>query len=98
MNADDLDLALKKQRLLWKSAGLRRQMAHHAAGLAPAFAAADRVQRGALWLRRHPQVGVAAVVGLIVARPGRALRWARRAFFTWQAWQRLQRWLAAPRA
>ncbi len=85
-----IELALRKQRLQIRSAALRRELAGHGRALAPAFAAADRVYDGALWIRRHPLVVVAATAALVVARPRRALRWAGRALMAWQTWRRLR--------
>lgn len=90
MNSVALELALKKQRIQIAGEGLRRDFARHAAGLAPAFCAADCAVESARWLRRNPQLVVAAGVALLVARPRRAWRWARRSFVAWQAWQKLR--------
>jgi hypothetical protein len=90
----DIELALKKQRLQLRSAALREQMRAQGRALEPAFLAVDRIGNVIGWLRRHPEVSVAAVVAIVVARPRRAFRWARRGFFAWQAWRRLQNWQA----
>jgi hypothetical protein len=90
----DIELALKKQRLQLRSAALRQQMSGQAGALDPLFLTADRLNNGIGWLRRHPEAVVAAVVAIVVARPRRAFRWARRAFFAWQVWRRLQTWQA----
>ncbi|MCX7148346.1 MAG: YqjK family protein [Rhodocyclales bacterium] len=90
MNSTALELALKKQRLQIASEGLRFDFGRYAAGLAPAFTGADYAVEGARWVRRHPQFVVAATVALVVARPKRAWRWARRAFVGWQAWRKLR--------
>lgn len=93
MSAVTLELALKKQRLQIAAEGLRADFGRHAAGLAPVFVAADCAADGARWLRRHPQFVIAACVALVVARPSRAWRWARRAFVGWQAWRKVQSFL-----
>ena len=90
MSSAGLELALKKQRLQIASAGLRSDFGRYAAGLAPAFDVADCTVEGARWLRRNPQPVIAAAVALLVIRPGRAWRWARRAFVGWQAWRKLR--------
>ncbi|MDP1735676.1 MAG: YqjK-like family protein [Sulfuritalea sp.] len=89
MNPTTLELALKKQRLQIASDALRADFGRYAAGLAPAFTGADLAVDAAHWLRRHPQVVMGAAVALVVARPKRVWRWARRAFFGWQAWRKL---------
>jgi len=90
VNATTIELALKKQRLQIASESLRSEFALCAAGLAPAFAAADCAVEGGRWLRRNPELVVAAMVALVVIRPRRAWRWARRAFIGWQAWRKLR--------
>lgn len=89
MNSTTLELALKKQRLQIASETLRAEFGIYAAGLAPAFSSADKVVEGARWLRRNPELAVAAGVALAVIRPKRAWRWARRAFVGWQVWRKL---------
>jgi hypothetical protein len=89
MNPAELELALKKQRLQLASAQLRDGFSRHATGLAPVFSAADRVVAGVRWLQLHPQILVAAAVTLIVARPRKVWRLARRSYFVWQAWNKL---------
>lgn len=98
MTSTTLELALKKQRLQIASEGLRAEFGLCAAGLAPAFAGADCAVEGTRWLRRHPQLVVAAAVALLVVRPKRAWRWARRAFVGWQVWQQLRDFLELPPA
>lgn len=89
-----VELALKKQRLQLRSAALRETFAGHAAFWRPAFAVADRLHAGYLWLRRHPAVPVAVLVALLVARPRTALRWLKRGFFAWQSLDKLQNLLS----
>jgi hypothetical protein len=90
VNATTLELALKKQRLQIAGDGLRNDFAGHAAGLEPAFTAADCAVEGARWLRHNPEIVTATVVALVVIRPKRAWRWARRAFVGWQMWRKLR--------
>ena len=89
MNSTTLELALKKQRLQIAGDALRVDFARHATGLAPGFAGADYAVEGVRWVRRNPQIVVAAAVAVLVIRPKAAWRWARRAFVGWQAWRRL---------
>lgn len=97
MNSRQIELALRKQRLQLKSAILRDEFAAHATALSPLFAAGDKVHDGALWLRRNPEIAVAAGVALLVARPRTLFRWARRSVVAWQAWSQLSAWLDARR-
>jgi hypothetical protein len=94
MSARLLELALKKQRLQFRSDLLREQWREHARGLAPAFVAADRVQAGFAWMQRHPAVLVGAGVAIAVARPRAAWRWFKRGVLAWQFWRRGQEWLS----
>ncbi|MCX7166422.1 MAG: YqjK family protein [Rhodocyclales bacterium] len=93
MNSTTLELALKKQRLQIASESLRTDFGRYAAGLTPVFSGADVVVEGARWVRRNPQILVAAGIALVVARPKRAWRWARRAFVGWQMWRKLSDFL-----
>jgi len=93
MDATVLELALKKQRLQIASEALREDFGRHATGLRPLFSSADLAVDGVRWARRNPQFVIAAGVALLVARPKRAWRWVRRAFFGWQAWQKLRQFL-----
>lgn len=95
MSPQQVELALRKQRLQLKSAALRSEFAGHAMVIAPLFAVGDRARNGALWLRRHPEVAAIAVVALLVARPRPLFRWARRGVVAWQAWSRIRAWLEA---
>lgn len=93
MNQRRLELALRKQRLQLRSAQLRADFAADAAAFEPLFAAGDKVRDAALWLKGHPEVPVGAGVALLVARPRRLLRWARRGLLAWQAARRVRLWL-----
>ena len=93
-----LELALKKQRLQFKSAALRSELGGRVMVFAPLLDIGDKVHDGALWLRRHPEVVFGAGVALLVARPRVVFRWTRRSVVVWQAWGRLRAWLEARRA
>lgn len=95
MNARLVELALKKQRLQFRSEALRERWQGHARGLCPVFDGVDRLGDGARWLWRHPEVFVATAVALLVARPRAAWRWLRRGFVGWQVWRRGRAWLTA---
>ncbi|MBI4997406.1 MAG: hypothetical protein HZC22_11025 [Rhodocyclales bacterium] len=93
MTSRAIELALKKQRLQFKSDLLRDQWRAHARGLAPVFGAADRVRAGVAWLRRHPEALVGVGVAVVVARPRTVWRWLKRGVVAWQFWRRGQEWL-----
>lgn len=93
-----IERALAKQRLQMEIAEQRAALAHHAAGLQPIFAAADRVRTGAHWLGRHPEVLAGGVAILAATRPEarRFLwRWGKRAVFAWGIWRDREQWLPA---
>ncbi|MFZ2629277.1 MAG: YqjK family protein [Rugosibacter sp.] len=90
MDAKTLELALRKQRVQLASERLRHGFINRLDGVSPVFHTADRLRDSALWLEKHPQVFIAIGVAFIVARPKRALGWARRAFIGWQVWRRLR--------
>ena len=93
MNSTPLELALKKQRLQIAGDGLRADFARCASGLTPAFVGADMAVAGAHWVRRNPELVVAAGVALLVIRPKSALGWARRAFVAWRIWRNFREFL-----
>lgn len=82
------ELALKKQRLELRSEGLRQEIANAALALQPSLAGVDRLAEGIGWLRRHPATVLAAVAGLLLARPRRLLRLAKRGWLLWLALRR----------
>lgn len=93
MNLSAIEFALRKQRLQIASDGLRADIGRYSAGLSPAFTAGDYVVTGAHWVRRNPQFLVAAGTTLLIVRPKTAWRLARRAFFAWQTWRKLDKFL-----
>lgn len=85
-----LELALEKQRLQLEAASQRMALGDHLQGLAPLFETADRLQEGARWVKRHPEVVAAGITFLLAMRPRsrRFLwRWGKRAFLLWQFWR-----------
>lgn len=90
MSPRQVELALKKQRLQIRSAALRDEFSAYAAGLAPAFALADRGRSALRWLRRHPLLPALVLAAVLAARPRMVLRWAQRGFVAWQALRKLR--------
>lgn len=95
MSASAVELALKKQRLQLKSAELRDQWIACAGVMKPLCAGADRVRSAGAWLRRHPELPVALIAALVVARPRLLFRWLRRAVSVALFWRRLRKRLIA---
>lgn len=85
-----MELALKKQRLQYRCAEQRRELARGLAPLLPVFALAETVRSAARWIQGHPAISAGVLVALCAARPHAAARWARRAWLAWQAWRRLR--------
>jgi hypothetical protein len=90
MNQRDLELALRKQRLLIHSQALREQWGAQAQALRPVATGVDRVRAGVRWMRAHPQAIFAGALVLGVLRPRAAFRWARRGFVIWGLWRKLR--------
>ncbi len=91
----ELDLALRQQRLLLRSAALRSKLAEQSVVLEAPLAAADRVHAGARWLYRQRAWLAGAVVVVLVVRPRRAWRVARFGWWLWRSARRVQPWLVA---
>lgn len=81
------ELALKKQRLLARSAELRDRIGGHAEGMVPLFDAADRLCAAAAAVRRHPEWAVGAMAVVVVLRPRFVWRWLQRGFVGWRIWK-----------
>ncbi|MBS1197652.1 MAG: hypothetical protein H6R18_1437 [Proteobacteria bacterium] len=84
------ELATRRGELTAHIAMQRGTLAGHMQPVARLLGVADRAVDGAHWLKRHPQIIAAFAVGLLIARPRRAWRWAKRAFFVWRSWKALQ--------
>jgi hypothetical protein len=94
MSASAIELALRKQRLLFRSVELRERWAADAAAFKPLCAGVDRVRDAGVWLRRHPELVAGIAVALLVARPRAAFRWLRRSVSVLLFWRRLRKRLA----
>lgn len=93
MNGRLLELALKKQRLQFKSDLLRTQWQGHARGLAPVLGVADHLRAGYAWLRGHPELLVGAAVAVAVAKPRKLWHWLKRGFIGWRLLVKGRQWL-----
>ncbi|HEX8964003.1 MAG TPA: YqjK family protein [Rhodocyclaceae bacterium] len=92
--SSEVEFALKKQQLQFRSAQLRDQLADYAGGVAPLLHVGDAVVDGVRWVKHHPEVLAAAGLAFAVARPSAVVRWTRRGVAAWQAWGRVRDWLA----
>ena len=93
----NLEIALKKQRLLMKSEQLREEFGRNGLGVKPVFHVADMGVAGAQWIKRHPEVIAGVAVTLVVARPMTVWRWGRRAYTGWKTWQQVSGFLVKNR-
>lgn len=87
------ELAQRRQRLQYLSAQQRATIANGIKPLFPVFSTLDRTRDVVHWLRGHPGLSVGALAILGLKRPRKALRWAKRGLFVWQAWRRVSRLL-----
>ncbi len=91
----DQELALRRQRLVMRSAQLRLALATQAEMLHAPLSLADTAWGGLQWVRRNPYAVIGPLMLLAALRPARALRWARRLWWGWRAFRQSGRWLAA---
>ena len=94
MNSRLLELATRHGALKARIDAQRLQLARHVVPLEKALAVGDRALEGVDWLKHHPAVVGVAVAAVVIARPKRAWRWARRGIFVWRGWQTLKNTLA----
>lgn len=90
MNPRVIELAVRRGALQERIAAQRRALAAHAPPLRAACAAGDAALRGVDWLKHHPAAVGGAMALLVVLRPARAWRWARRGFLAWRGWQAMR--------
>ena len=95
MSSVEIDLALRRQRLLLSSAALRDSLAEQSAVLVPPLAAADRVQAGGRWLYRQRGWLAGGAVVVLVLRPRRTWRLLSAGWWLWRRFRRVQPWLVA---
>jgi len=89
-----LQLATRQGALKARIEAQRRTLAEQAVPLENALARGDAVLQGVDWLKHHPLAIGAAVAAVVVARPRRAWRWAKRGFFVWRSWQGIRNLLS----
>jgi len=90
MNERLLELATRRGELTARIGMQRETLAANAHPVATVLAAADQAAAGVEWLKRRPAVVGAAVAVLVILRPGRLLRWGRRAWFLAQGLRALR--------
>lgn len=90
MSPDELDLALRKERLLERISHQRSEWPVHSAGLRRLCAGMDGVQAGVDRLKAHPEWSIGALLVFAVLKPRRFLRWSQRAWLGWRAYRNLR--------
>jgi hypothetical protein len=90
MTPRQVQLALKRQRLELEAAAQRREFADSLRPFRPLFSAVDGVNHGIHYLKVHPEIPAVAALALIILRPRKVFRWARRGFFAWRLWGNLR--------
>jgi len=90
MTPRQVQLALKRQRLEFEAAAQRREFADSLRPFVPAFSVVDGVNHGIHYLKVHPEIPAVAAVALLILRPRKAFRWARRGFSAWRLWGNLR--------
>lgn len=93
MNGSAEKLALRRHRLVMRSAALRQTAAAECRTLAPAFTVADRAQDAWIWVRERPLAvllpTVAVGVVWLLRRPGRLVTLPLRVWSLWRLWRRV---------
>ncbi|MCM8596061.1 YqjK-like family protein [Accumulibacter sp.] len=94
-----IELAVQRGRLIERIGSQRERLGEQFQPLGNGLATADRVigalRQGRDYLSGHPEVVVGTVAVLIVLRPGRVWRWARRGLTIWRNWRLVRHELAA---
>jgi hypothetical protein len=92
-----VDILLRQQRLLARSAELRLALGRQAQVMRAPLALADTARSGFDWLRRNPLVPLAALLVLVLLRPRRAMLWAGYGWGWWKMFRQFQGWLGLNR-
>lgn len=94
MNQQLIDIGIRRGRLLERIASQRSALGRELAPVHSVLNTADRalagLRSGTTYLKQHPGLALAAVALLVIVKPGRAWRWARRGFIAWRAWVALR--------
>jgi len=88
LNPRAVQLALRRERLVNRSAQLRRRAGWHLQDVQPALTWIDRLQDAVIWLRGNPFAAAAGTLLLSAWRPQRAASLGAR---LWSAWKLVQR-------
>lgn len=84
MNRRLVQIQVRRERLLARSAAQRDELAALLAPLRGPLAIADRGVAATQYVRAHPGIVALAAAVLVVVSPRRTFRWARRAYAVWR--------------
>lgn len=94
MNRRLIELHQRRGRLLERIANQRATLVREMPPVRAALSTTDRLVAGVRasvgFVKEHPSVVTLVVAALVVLKPIRIGRWARRVFVTWQAWRTLR--------
>lgn len=96
MNAKLTELAMRRERLVARSAEQRSALAGNARGLQAPLQVADRALSIIAFVRRHPLITLAGGALAFALRPRRAGLWLRRGWLLWRLARVVERWAGAP--
>ncbi len=94
---NNLDLVLRQQRLLLRSAQLRASLSQSAQAIQTPLNLMDGARASIQWLYNHPLYPSIALGALVLLKPRRALRWGQRLWSGWLTFQRVRQYLQAPK-
>lgn len=94
MDQRRVDLALRRGELLAQIRQQRADLAQFTPPLIGLLDKVDKVGAGVHWLKNHPAAVAASVFALVVSRPRRAWRWAKRSLAVWRGWSTLRQRLS----
>lgn len=92
------EIARRRDALVARSAGLRRDLVADAEVLRTPLWLADKVWTAWRWLKANPDAVAAGVVVVAIVQPRRAWRFARLAWRGWRTWRWLDNLVAEAQA
>ncbi len=91
MSDPRIELALRRGDLRARCARQRDDLAEQSWPVERLLTGVDRVTAAGSWVRDHPKPVLGFLAGLLVLRPRRAWRWAKRGFFLWRSWSAIRK-------
>lgn len=93
-----IDIGIRRGRLIERIARQRALLGEQLQPVRGVLDATDRgiarVRTGVDYLRQRPELVVAAIALLIILKPRRVWRWAKRGFVAWRTWRAVRGQLA----